>query len=244
MTSTRRVTGPTPPARRLRTFDPKRQRQRLPRRVPLERLQWVVTPTSAKGPVDPEKAKRYFGLTWQGTYWKYEHCRATGDLYTLQDVPADREPDFFEILRATVLASGVKTNQWTSLHPQMYWPEGVSLSFGKQRNQGVRPGWTGPAPNIGWNDDAHSAYNWYDPLNPGGVAENNALAWGEAFTFAYKDPDNVMRPGMAARRAVSSPLFPRSLRNPKTAQSMIGASRWHGLSPMAPPCAVGRSPST
>ena len=548
----------------LSAFDPKRQRQLLPRRFPLERLQWVVTPTSAKGPVDPEKAKRYFGLTWQGTYWKYEHCRANGDLYTLQDVPADREPDFFEILRATVLAgslgrqfaakgwdaidqqlsmhqlggvdasvnlnimelgasiidqydsdsnptcimlpgpvrpyyafgkedvpylcrtsaipfrgktlpsvyvyyddgklaptpayeasmvlqpmlwrphqtvknydgptrfriypqhvdlgggsvfymvsgwtvpgkgaqpgqpdrgtagdytywggpnyrvtnpelfpktfrgdeyielglpkdstafrepqsvhsaahgaiagytisgnakpidvrpsdlrwgglptsfsqvsgflvghavtaeiennsayttsswsrlgvgyfrgdpievvlqyqgpdgswrpyqraeftyksnwgdhylckdpdwktecfcwssylidprtdrfgglatvlaSGVKITQWTSLHPQMYWPEGVSLSFGKQRNQGVRPGWTGPAPNIGWNDDAHSAYNWYDPLNPGGVAENNALAWGEAFTFAYKDPDNVMRPGMAALNEYNNQMF-------------------------------------
>jgi hypothetical protein len=28
---------------------------------------------------------------------------------------------------ATVLASGVKTSEWTSLHPQMFWPDGAAL---------------------------------------------------------------------------------------------------------------------
>ncbi|KAB2641274.1 MAG: hypothetical protein DVB25_02390 [Verrucomicrobia bacterium] len=557
----------------LSAFDPKRQRQLLPRRFPLERLKWVVTPTTAKGPDDPDKALRYFGLSWQGTYWKYVHCRSNGDLYTLQEVPTDREADFFEILRATVLAgslgrqfaakgwdaidqqlsmhqlggvdasvnlnimelgasiidqydsdsnptcimlpgssrpyyafgkedvpylcrtsaipfrgkplpavnvyyddgklaptqafeasmvlqpmlwrphqtvknyngptrfriypqhvdlgggsvfymvsgwnvpgkggqpgqpnrgnagdytywggpnyritnpelfpktlrgdeyieiglpkdstafrepqsvhsaahgaiagytisgnakpidvrpadlrwgglptsfsqvsgflvghavtaeiesspaassgnrlgigyfrgdpiemllqyqgpdgtwrpyqraeftyksnwgdhylckdpdwktecfcwssylidprtdrfgglatvlaSGVKITQWTSLHPQMYWPEGVSLAFGKLRTDGVRPGWTGPAFNIGWNDAAHSAYNWYDPLNPGAVAENNALAWGQNSTFAYKDPDNVMRPGMGALNEYNNRMF---LGNPMSKRHAI-----------------------
>lgn len=87
----------------LTAFDEKRQRQLLPRRFPLERLKWVATPTE-KNAIDPEKAKRYFGLTWQGTHWKYVNGRANGDLHTLQDVPTDREADFFEILRATVLA--------------------------------------------------------------------------------------------------------------------------------------------
>ncbi len=132
---------------------------------------------------------------------------------------------------ATVLASGVKTSQWTSLHPQMYWPEGVSLAFGKLRKDGVRPGWTGPAQGIGWNDDAHSAYNWIDPLNPAGVAENNALAWGEQFTFAYKDPDNVMRPGMAALNEYNNQMF---LGNPMaTRYSLSDTGKLSQAAPLA-----------
>ena len=90
----------------LTAYDGKRLRQLLPRRFPLERLKWVATP-GASGPADPEKAERFFGLKWQGTYWKYVHARSNGDLHTLEDVPADREPDFFEILRATVLAGSL-----------------------------------------------------------------------------------------------------------------------------------------
>jgi hypothetical protein len=106
---------------------------------------------------------------------------------------------------ATVLASGVKTTQWTSLHPLMTWPEGAALAFDKSRAKGVRPGWTAPAPNTGWNFS--QGLNWYDPYNPAGVAENNALAWGEPLSFCYKDPDEVMRPGVAAVNEYSRSIF-------------------------------------
>ena len=85
----------------LGAYDENRQQVLMPRRFPLERLKWVRTP-AGDGPEDPEKAERYFGLRWQGTHWEYVHARSNGDLHTLQDVPANREPDFFEILRATV----------------------------------------------------------------------------------------------------------------------------------------------
>ena len=90
----------------LTAFDTKRQRQLLPRRFPLERLKWVATPKGSS-PIDPEKAERFFGLKWEGNSWKYIHARTNGDLYTLQDVPTTREPNFFEILRATVLAGSL-----------------------------------------------------------------------------------------------------------------------------------------
>jgi hypothetical protein len=105
---------------------------------------------------------------------------------------------------ATVLASGVKITDWTSLHPLMTWPEGVALAFDKQRTPGVRPGWTGPGFGIGWNDASHSSYNWFDPLNPGAVAENTQAAWDEPMTFCYKDPDDVLRPGVAALNEYNS----------------------------------------
>jgi hypothetical protein len=91
----------------LAAYDETRGRPLLERRFPLERLKWVATPDGASGPLDAARAERYFGLRWQGTYWEYVHARANGDLYTLQDVPADREPNFFEILRATVLAGSL-----------------------------------------------------------------------------------------------------------------------------------------
>jgi hypothetical protein len=90
----------------LTAFDAKRSRQLLPRRFPLERLKWVATPTGS-APLDPEKAERFFGLKWEGTFWKYVHARPNGNLYNLQDVPTTREPNFFEILRATVLAGSL-----------------------------------------------------------------------------------------------------------------------------------------
>lgn len=90
----------------LGAYDENRQQFLMPRRFPLERLKWVRTP-ARDGPEDPEKAERYFGLRWQGTHWEYVHARSNGDLHTLQDVPTDRDPDFFEILRATVLAGSL-----------------------------------------------------------------------------------------------------------------------------------------
>jgi len=118
---------------------------------------------------------------------------------------------------ATVLASGVKITQWTSLNPLMYWPEGASLAFSKQRTLGVRPGWTIPAPNTGWSFSLGP--NWYDPYNPAAVAENNQTAWGESMSFCYKDPDNVLRPGVAAVNEYNSSMF---LGNPMATRYQLG----------------------
>ncbi|MFA7345907.1 MAG: hypothetical protein WC003_16530 [Terrimicrobiaceae bacterium] len=73
----------------------------MKRRFPLSRLALLATtPPSA---ADAVKIKDYFGLTWDNTdkYWIYDH----GDparIYKLSEVPADREPDFFETLKAVI----------------------------------------------------------------------------------------------------------------------------------------------
>lgn len=103
---------------------------------------------------------------------------------------------------ATVLAGGLKIKSWTTLDPAMTWPEGASLAFGTLRSEGVRPGWTGPAANTGWNFNGNVDY--ITPYNPAGIVENNKVAWGESNTFAYRDPDDVMRPGMAGSNEYGS----------------------------------------
>ncbi len=90
----------------LPTFNEKRGGPLLGRRFPLERLKYVATPEGSD-PLDAARAEKYFGLRWQNGYWEYVHARPNGDLFTLQDVPEDREPNFFEILRATVLVGGL-----------------------------------------------------------------------------------------------------------------------------------------
>ncbi len=83
-----------------------RTRPLLDRRFPLERLKYVATPQGS-APEEAERAEKYFGLRWEDGMWEYVHARANGDLYTLEDVPADREPNFFEILRSTVLVGSL-----------------------------------------------------------------------------------------------------------------------------------------
>jgi hypothetical protein len=109
----------------LMAFSKSRQAFLLQRRFPLDRLQWVATP-GKDGPLDPAKAERFFGLRWATGHWVYTQARSNGDLYTLQEVPAGREPNFFEILRAAVLcgslgrqfgatgfAAGDELNNWS-----------------------------------------------------------------------------------------------------------------------------------
>lgn len=72
----------------------------LKRRFPLSRLALLKpNPSSAEA----AKIKEFFGLEWDNTSksWNYDH----GDpdrIYRLSEVPADREPDFFEILKAVL----------------------------------------------------------------------------------------------------------------------------------------------
>jgi hypothetical protein len=103
---------------------------------------------------------------------------------------------------ATVLAGGLNPKSWTSLDPLMTWPEGSALGFGKTRAGGVRPGWTVPAANTGWSFNGDVDY--FSPYNPAGVAENNKVARSGKNTFAYMDPDDVRRPGVAANNEYES----------------------------------------
>ncbi len=103
----------------------------LKRRFPLNRLAWLTykgpsadnlsdsivqqmiaklggTPGDSTDPVYQFLAKgtadninKYFGLTWTSGQWTYDH----GDparIFQLSEVPSDREPDFFETLKAVI----------------------------------------------------------------------------------------------------------------------------------------------
>lgn len=119
---------------------------------------------------------------------------------------------------ATVLVSGVQT--WPSLDPQMKWPEGCALAFGKTRTHGVRSGWTVPSPGTGWNFSLPiNDWGSMNGHNPGAVAENNRTAWGESMSFCYKDSDDVLRPGVAALNEYDQSMF---LGNPMTTRYQLG----------------------
>ena len=122
---------------------------------------------------------------------------------------------------ATVLAGGLKPTQWTSLHPQMTWPEGAALAFGPKRADGVRPGWTGPAANTGWNYNDN--VQWHEPFNPGAVVDNTLEAWNESasYSFAYKDPDDVLRPGVAGVNEYNRSV---SVGNPMSRRCTLGST--------------------
>lgn len=129
---------------------------------------------------------------------------------------------------ATVLAGGLQPAQWTSLHPLMTWPEGASIAFGADQTLGVRPGWSGPAMNTGWNYNGNIL--WYEPFNPGAVVENNQKAWDQAppydqWAYSYKDPDDVLRPGVAAdyKDSIGNPMSRRCALS-STGKLTVGAS--------------------
>ncbi len=68
------------------------------RRFPLSRLALLADPSA-----NAAKIKEYFGLVWDSSNnrWVYDHGDSTR-IYRLSEVPADREPDFFEILKAVI----------------------------------------------------------------------------------------------------------------------------------------------
>lgn len=68
---------------------------------------------------DKATIQRYFGLTWNsGGYWVYDVHRGGSGIKTLQEVTKDgREPDFFEILKATITAGAVGKSGSQSLSP-------------------------------------------------------------------------------------------------------------------------------
>ncbi len=72
----------------------------LKHRFPLSRLALIRSnPSSAEA----AKIKEYFGLTWDSSAncWVYDHGDSS-KIYRLSEIPAGREPDFFEILKAAI----------------------------------------------------------------------------------------------------------------------------------------------
>lgn len=72
----------------------------LKRRFPLSRLA-LLEPDPPEE--NQQKILDYFGLTWNSTTksWDYDHG-SPNQIYKLSEIPAGREPDFFEILKATI----------------------------------------------------------------------------------------------------------------------------------------------
>lgn len=93
-------------------FNAARQGPAIKRRFPLERLQYVATPKGTDPPETKtiERAEKYFGLRWDAAegVWLYIHGRpTTNNICTLANVPLDREPNFFELLKATILTGSL-----------------------------------------------------------------------------------------------------------------------------------------
>lgn len=64
--------------------------------------------------LDAGRIKTLFGLTKSGDTWVYDH----GDpaqILNLEDVPADRDPDFFEMLKAAIHAGSLGVQHGTAL---------------------------------------------------------------------------------------------------------------------------------
>ncbi len=63
---------------------------------------------------DTALIQKRFGLTKNGSAWIYNHG-STNQILNLEDVPQDREPDFFEILKAAIHAGSLGVQHGTSL---------------------------------------------------------------------------------------------------------------------------------
>ncbi len=76
----------------------------ITKRFPLSRLSMVSTPVPPANPTaSASDILKYFGLTWDSANnrWKYDHGDPS-DILPLSDIPADREPDFVEMLKAAI----------------------------------------------------------------------------------------------------------------------------------------------
>ncbi len=81
----------------------------MKKRFPLSRLSMVATPIPPVGPsADAGDILKYFGLTWDpaNNLWVYDHGNP-GSILRLSQIPADRDPDFFEVLKAALAVGGL-----------------------------------------------------------------------------------------------------------------------------------------
>ncbi len=76
----------------------------ISKRFPLSRLSMVSTPVPPAAPTaNAADIYKYFGLTWDSSNnrWVYDHGDPA-DILPLSDIPAERDPDFFELLKAAI----------------------------------------------------------------------------------------------------------------------------------------------
>jgi hypothetical protein len=81
----------------------------ISKRFPLSRLAMVATPVPPASPTaSAADILKYFGLTWDGlkNLWKYDHGDSS-DILPLSDIPANRDPDFVELLKAAIAAGSL-----------------------------------------------------------------------------------------------------------------------------------------
>jgi hypothetical protein len=102
----------------------------ITKRFPLSRLSLVSTPVPPAAPTaSAADILKYFGLAWDATNncWIYNHG-AHADILPLSDIPADREPDFVELLKAAI-SVGSLGKQFGIPYPSEY----SSLGFPAQK---------------------------------------------------------------------------------------------------------------
>ncbi len=102
------------------------------KRFPLSRLSLVATPVPPSDPPNDADILKHFGLTWDATNnrWSYEHG-SPGDILRLTDVPADRDPDFFELLKGALIV-GSLGKQYGVINPPGYRGLGLPSELGRQ----------------------------------------------------------------------------------------------------------------
>jgi hypothetical protein len=81
----------------------------IKKRFSLSRLSLVSTPVPPAAPTgSASDILKYFGLAWSATnnQWVYDHGSAN-KILRLSEVPAGRDPDFFELLKAALSVGGL-----------------------------------------------------------------------------------------------------------------------------------------
>ena len=102
----------------------------ITKRFPLSRLSMVSTPVPPANPsANASDILKYFGLIWDSTNnrWRYDHGDES-DILPMSDIPANRDPDFVELLKAAITA-GSLGKQFGIPYPSAY----SSLGFPAQK---------------------------------------------------------------------------------------------------------------
>ncbi|HSI84246.1 MAG TPA: hypothetical protein VK970_10715 [Candidatus Methylacidiphilales bacterium] len=101
----------------------------MKRRFPLSRIALLKVPASGPTPEAAAKILDYFGLTWDvaSRRWNYDHG-TPNQILKLSEIPAGREPDFFETLKASINCDSIakqyggtgSTTPGATISPRVY----------------------------------------------------------------------------------------------------------------------------